>query len=139
MNGSIYLIDTSVWIEVFPPRRRSVSATLVERVEGLMASNRAALTGVIRFELLDGTRGDVEFTRLEAALDGLPLIPTGEDSWNEAARLSLQLRGAGLTIPAPDLLIAAIALRSGVPVLHRDRHFDMIAAHTPLRVESHLS
>ena len=138
MHGTLHLIDTSVWIEVFLPRRSAVSPALIERVEELMADNRAALTGVVRFELLGGARGEAEFARLEAALEGLPGIPMDEESWSEAARLSFFLRRVGLTIPPPDLMIASVALQADAPVLHRDRHFDAIAAHTSLRVESYV-
>jgi predicted nucleic acid-binding protein len=103
-----------------------------------MAVSRAAITGVVRFELLEGARGEAEFARLEAALEGLPGIPMEEECWSEAARLSFLLRRAGLTIPPPDLMIAAAALQADVAVLHRDRHFDAIAAHTSLRVESYV-
>jgi predicted nucleic acid-binding protein len=30
--------------------------------------------------------------------------------------------------------VAAVAVRHDVPVLHRDRDFDVLARHTPLRV-----
>jgi len=34
-----------------------------------------------------------------------------------------------------DCLIAAIAIRHDVPVLHADNDFDAIARHTPLKVD----
>ena len=33
-----------------------------------------------------------------------------------------------------DCLIAAVAIRQGIPVLHSDRDFDALARHTELRV-----
>jgi predicted nucleic acid-binding protein len=33
-----------------------------------------------------------------------------------------------------DCLIAAVAIRNGVSVLHRDRDFEVIARHTDLKV-----
>ena len=40
-----------------------------------------------------------------------------------------------MTVRSPiDALIAAVAIRLDVPVLHRDRDFDSVARHTPLRL-----
>jgi hypothetical protein len=33
-----------------------------------------------------------------------------------------------------DCLIAAVAIRENAGILHQDRDYDMIAAHTPLRL-----
>jgi predicted nucleic acid-binding protein len=33
-----------------------------------------------------------------------------------------------------DCLVAAIAIRNGVRVLHNDRDYEVLARHTPLRV-----
>ena len=38
------------------------------------------------------------------------------------------------TIVAHRCLVAAVAIREEVPVLHADRDFDLIAEHTSLRV-----
>ncbi len=35
-----------------------------------------------------------------------------------------------------DCLIAAVALRAGTPVLHKDVDFDVLARHTELRIAS---
>jgi predicted nucleic acid-binding protein len=44
-------------------------------------------------------------------------------------------RRAGETVRrANDCLIAAIAIRHDLPLLHRDRDFDAIARHTRLRI-----
>lgn len=55
--------------------------------------------------------------------------------WLDAATMYRELRQRGVTVRSPtDTLIAAAAIRLDVPVLHRDRDFDAIALHTPLRV-----
>lgn len=36
-----------------------------------------------------------------------------------------------------DCLIAAVALRHGVPVLHHDADFEALARHTPLQIARH--
>jgi predicted nucleic acid-binding protein len=37
------------------------------------------------------------------------------------------------SVPTVDLAIAASALQAGVPLLHADTHFELIAAHCDLR------
>jgi predicted nucleic acid-binding protein len=50
-----------------------------------------------------------------------------------AADIYRQGRRRGLTIrSATDCLIAAIAIRNGVPIWHRDRDFEAIASFTAL-------
>lgn len=139
MRDDLYLIDTSVWIDVLPPRRAAASQALTQRVADLISKNRAATTGMIRLELLGGARNDAEYLPLVEALDALLLLPTEERVWDQASLLSHRLRREGRPVPLPDLVIATVAMESGAVLLHRDRHFDIIAAYSSLRVESHLS
>jgi predicted nucleic acid-binding protein len=53
----------------------------------------------------------------------------------EAARIYRGCRGSGETVRSlSDCLVAAIAIRNDVPVLHRDRDYDVIARYFPLGV-----
>ena len=53
---------------------------------------------------------------------------------DDAVSLFDRCRQRGETVRSPnDCLIAAIAIRNGVPVLHRDRDFDVLARHTALQ------
>ncbi len=55
--------------------------------------------------------------------------------WLDAARIYREFRLRGETLRSQmDALIAAVAIRLDVPVLHRDRDFDTIAQHTSLRI-----
>jgi predicted nucleic acid-binding protein len=49
------------------------------------------------------------------------------------------LHKKGITVPYTDILIASAALYSKATLLHADIHFDLIAKHTQLKVESFLS
>ena len=53
--------------------------------------------------------------------------------------MGFQLRRQGVSVPFTDLLIAAVAVKGALVLLHRDRHFDRIAAQLPVQVESHLA
>lgn len=55
--------------------------------------------------------------------------------WLDAAGIYRELRSRGEMVRSQtDALIAAVAIRLYIPVLHRDRDFDTIARHTPLRI-----
>jgi len=139
VRSEIFLVDTSVWIGYFSPRAQTAAlGTLWDRVGGLVSSAAAAVTGMVRLEVLGGARDERDYERLAEALLAMPSLAMGEEPWDDAARMAFQLRRRGLTVPFPDALIAAVAIREGAVLLHRDRHFDTIAAHTSLRVESYV-
>ena len=125
------LVDSSAWIESF---RAEGDAELTRKVADLVAEGRAAVAGIIKLELLSGARGH-EVDRLQKNLSLMPLVPTQEDHYEAAGRLGSELRRAGISIPASDLLIATIAVDLDIPLLHCDRHFDRIAQHRPLRFD----
>ena len=47
--------------------------------------------------------------------------------WSDAVALASDARKRGITVPATDLLVASCARHHDVPLLHCDRHFDLIA------------
>lgn len=58
----------------------------------------------------------------------------GLGDYETAAALYLQCRRAGSTVRAiTDCLIAAVALRADLAVLHSDRDFDLLGRHTGLK------
>ena len=136
MPAERFLVDTSVWLEVLPPGRNAEA--LRQRIDALLAEDLVATTGMVRLELLGGARSSEEWARLGGLLAALHFLPATDADWDESARLGFELRRQGITVPFTDILIAAISLQAGTTLLHRDRHFDLIAAHTSLQVESHV-
>ena len=137
MRGNLFLVDTSVWLEVLPPGRESSS--LRERIDALLAADRVATTGMVRLELLGRARSQQEWEHLSDLLYALHGLPVEDADWQDAARMGFQLRRQGVTVPFTDLLIGAVTIKSGAVLLHRDRHFDLVAAHLPLAVESYIT
>ena len=137
MRDDLYLVDTSVWVEVLARGRGG--SKLCRRVDDLLAADLAAITGMVRLELLGGARNEAEYRRLDRLLSALHLLPVDEECWDEAAHIGFELRQAGISAPFTDLLIAAVAIQNKTTLIHRDRHFDLIATHLPLKAESHLS
>ena len=137
MPSDLFLVDTSIWLEVLPPGRGYQS--LRERIDALLAADQVATTGMVRLELLGGARSEREWGLLSEHLQALHQLPVSEEQWQEAAQMGFQLRRQGVSVPFTDLLIGAVTINSGAVLLHRDRHFDFIASRLPLQVESYVT
>ena len=88
-------------------------------------------------ELLAGARDESHLDDLRRLLARASLIPTLPQDYDEAAALYRGCRRGGETVRRLiDCLIAAIAIRAEVEVLHADADFDVLARHTPLRIAS---
>ena len=136
MRNDLFVLDTSIWLEVLPAGRGTPQ--LRNRVDALLSADLVATTGMIRLELLGGVRSQEEWTRLSEMLSALHNLPVVEEDWEGAASTSFRLRREGITIPFTDLLIGEVTLRSEAVLIHRDRHFDLLATSVPLQVESFL-
>ena len=136
LKNNLVLIDTSVWV---PFLRKSPPPTVKNEVDLLLAEDRVAIFPMIRLELLGGTKSTKEFERLGSRLDALHQIPIGDANWDTAAELAFRLRQRGKAIPYTDTLIGSAAILGDVLLLHADRHFDLMAEDTDLRVKSLVS
>jgi predicted nucleic acid-binding protein len=94
-----------------------------------------ALTDPIVMELLAGARTIAEEEQIRARLVAHQLISVrGLDDFETAAAIYRTCRSRGATIRnLVDCLIAAVAIREDVPVLHNDADFEVIAQHTGLQ------
>ncbi len=130
MSRRLVLIDSSAWISRF-----SHASTAVSRaIDDLLRGHRAAVNPVIRLELLTGSLNETQYAELEDALHGLHVLPISEAVWRRAERLRFELRQRGHLIPVADTLIACCAIVFDCELLHADRHFDLMARATPLRI-----
>lgn len=127
------LVDSSAWIEYL----RATGSDAHVRVRTYRdTTNDLAITEVVAMELLAGVRDIDEEQAVDDIVHGIPILPVvGLDDYKHAAALYRACRRAGETIRRMnDCLVAAIAIRNGVPVLHNDSDFDALARHTPLRI-----
>lgn len=129
MKGNV-IIDTSVWVEFFRGRDES----LVEKVSVLLETGRAAYTGIIALELINGAKGQKDLQILYDALDAMYRIAETDDTFIEAGRLGFDLARKGITAATVDLLIARTAIENGLALMTLDRHFEKVAAHSELRL-----
>ena len=122
------LVDTSVWIEVF----RKPSRLEIESVVPL--DEIVTCLPVIQ-EVLQGFLDERAFRVAREAMFAFPILesPLTGAVFEEAAQLYRTARRAGVTVRSSvDCLIAACAIRHGLPVLHDDRDFSLLAQVSPL-------
>ena len=126
------LVDTSVWVDFFrriPSRETELFKEAVERREQIF------IAGIIAQEILQGIRQDSQH---RSVLQYLLLFSRIDDEFADylaAANIYRSLRKRGLTIRSPvDCLIAALAIKGNVSLLHNDSDFTAIAQHFPLSV-----
>lgn len=124
------LVDTSAWIESF---RISGDPEMKHVVASTVKEGSAAITGIIVAELLRGAQ-EPELAPLQENLSLLRMLPTTDDHYIAAGILGSRMRRLGHTLPTADLLIATIAISCDIPLLYRDRHFDLIAEFAELRI-----
>ncbi len=126
------LVDTSAWVEFL----RDTDSAVCRRVEALLDAD-IATCDPIRMEVLAGARDERHLVDLRRLLARASVLPTGPTDYEEAAGLFRSCRRSGETArKLIDCLIAAVAIRAGVPVLHSDRDFDALARQTPLQIDS---
>lgn len=124
------LVDSSAWIEFL---RDTGSATCLE-VDRLL-SRQVAVTDPIVMEVLAGARDDQHLQSLRGLLGRAVLVATISSDYVAAASIHRSCRAQGETVRRLiDCLIAAVAIRTGLPLLHQDADFDTIARHSALRI-----
>ena len=124
------LIDTSAWIEFV----RDGDVGTADAVEQLIREG-GALTEPVIMEVLAGARSGRHGEQLRSLLGTVELLPVTAEDWASAALLYRVCRINGSTIRSMvDCLIGAVAVRHDVPVLAKDRDFEALAAHTPMRL-----
>jgi predicted nucleic acid-binding protein len=116
--AGVALVDSSVFIRLL--RDRLDPATeLTRRAREL----DLATCGMVRLEVIRGIKHPKVRERIEGFMDVMNCVPTDNRVWDDAAELAWQLDRRGLTLPAPDILIAACARRIEASVLTFDGHF----------------
>jgi len=100
----------------------------------LVTAEKIATCDAVTTELLRQTRDADEFDGRRTELEYLRRCPMSERVWRRATDVmhALAERGAlhHRQVPILDLLIAAAAEAAELPVLHYDRHFELIAGVT---------
>ena len=117
--ASAALVDSNVFIALMR-RREDPSRRLGEQLDDIYTC------GMVRLEVLRGMKNPRERDAMAGFFNVLCHVQTDSKLWEQAAELGWEMDRRGRTIPAQDILIAACALRAGVPMLTADRHFQDI-------------
>jgi predicted nucleic acid-binding protein len=127
----VILADTSAWIEFL----RATGSEDNVRVRRALDDDELVTTDPVVMELLAGEGTEERRDRLRRLLAGCPHVAVAPADWEQAAELYRACRAAGQTVrKMTDCLIAAVAIRERLAVVHHDRDFDVLARHTPLEV-----
>jgi predicted nucleic acid-binding protein len=122
----VELADTSVWARNGKPGLEWFGLALED--------GRIAVCDMVVMELLWSTRDVDDFRATETALLACPWFSIEPRDWVEARRIFRELAGRGplhrRQVKIRDLLIAAVAARNSLTVVHYDSDYDIIASVT---------
>jgi predicted nucleic acid-binding protein len=128
------VVDTSAWVEYL----RGTGSPYHSWIRAaILADTPLGWTEPILYELTAGARSPRRVDELRALLLRGPMVAVeGLQDWEGAAHLYRSARSKGLTVRSNiDCLIAAVALRTGSPVLALDRDFEALAQVSDLVLE----
>ena len=124
------LVDTSAWIEFL----RDTGSEVCVAVDRLLDSD-LAICDAVSMEVLAGARSERHLTQLRGLLARTTVLPTTPADYDAAASMYRSCRARGETVrKLIDCLIGAVAIRTGVEVLHADVDFSALARHTELQL-----
>lgn len=129
MGRLTHLLDNSVHARLGHP---AIARQFLE----LQEVGRVARCGIFHLEVLFSARNPRQLD--EQLIRALPLIPTHQADFERAAQVMLLLADDGKhrAVGPADLVLAAVAERAQLTVLHYDRDFERIAAVTGQPVEA---
>jgi len=128
MTSERYLLDTTIWVRYF-----TGEASIEESVRALILQDKVLACGIIILEVLREARTADEYNRLYRDFKALPMLSLDTFVWEESYKLGFRLRKAGVVVPLADILISAMAIRHGCPLMHLDKHFTLIGQHSKLK------
>jgi predicted nucleic acid-binding protein len=129
----MFLVDSSAWVEYL----RGTGSLPHRALVAAVVDGTAATADPIVLEVLAGTAASNVGRVSQLLANRHYLAQEPHLDVRAAAGIYHACRRGGDTPRSTiDCLIAAIAIRHDVAVLHRDRDFDMIAGHTSLQVSS---
>lgn len=127
------IVDTSVWIDFFNGVQNRQCEYLADSIE---SDRTIFLHSIILMEILQGFRSDKDHADVKDILLSYNYVM--EDPVPDAigaSDLYRALKKKGVTIrKSLDCLIAYAAIKNGLPLLHKDRDFDIITKHTKLKI-----
>ena len=118
------LVDTSVLIDYFKGIENEPVALFDWALDN---SIPYGICDFVYQELLQGSRSEAEFLKLNTYLETIPFyyLQHQKESYGQAAFMNVRCPMGGVSIRSTiDLLIAQIALENDLYLLHNDKNFD---------------
>lgn len=116
------ILDTNA-LSAIADDDRAIAAVLV-RAEVLAVP--VIVLGEYRYGILQ-SRNRAEYESwLERLLNDCMILEVSEPTTHYYAEITLELKRAGKPIPTNDLWISALCRQHSLPLLSRDRHFDLV-------------
>lgn len=128
------LVDNSAWFRLFDPALPDGRA---DEIADEFAAERLIACAPFMLEAGYSARGGDDHRQMLEELDALPFLGIDEQIERRALEAQSQLARVGHhRVPPVDLIIAAIADRHRIGVLHYDNDFEVILAKTDLEFAS---
>jgi predicted nucleic acid-binding protein len=122
----VILVDTSAWVDYL----RSADTVARTELRRLFTDRpgEVVCTEPVAMELLAGARDELQHLRLQRLVDGLPSLPVDPAlDFRAAADLFRLARRAGRPVRSlQDCLIASVALRHEVTLVHKDVDYEVL-------------
>ena len=121
------LLDTDILSEIL----KGKSAVVTARARTYLAQQASFTTSAVSVaEIVYGLRRvgrEDRLAQFEAALETAEVLPFDDDAARLAGRINADLERVGRIIGMPDVFIAAIALRNGLPIVTGNvAHFEQV-------------
>ena len=128
------IVDTSVWIDTFNPRKQTPEKSLLIKL--LQNEYPICICPIIYQEILQGIKEDKYFNEIKIILQQYRMIDIDIITiTNYAIDLYRHLRKKGITIrKSVDCLIASYAIIADMHLLHNDSDFTQIAGESKLKI-----
>jgi predicted nucleic acid-binding protein len=128
------LLDNSAWARL---GHAALAQERIDEIADALEERRVATCLPFLLEAGYSARSARDHDELIAELLALPLLSIDEATERRAIEAQRQLARAGHhRMPPVDLIVAAIADRHGLGILHYDADYDILAARTDLSFES---
>ena len=127
VSGPRYLADKGALARLGRPEVGAVLEPLILAGEVATCASSSWRSSTAR-----GVHADLVRTRATRVL-AFPLVDMAQADFDRAADVmeALAQRGQHRAVGLPDLLIAAVAERAGLTVLHYDADYELVAGHRP--------
>ncbi len=126
----MYLVDTSVWVHAFRPAGHAGIRALLKP---LIVSGETAVTEWVLLELMTGLLASERKENLLRWFVPVTRLSFDGTWWDEALDHAARLRKRGVSPTAADILIATVAIKHRVPLLHCDADFEAMKSALPLQ------